>query len=76
MATQRKSSNTRLILAIALIVASLISAFIFSSLANQKTSMIVSTTFLLPGHQITENDLTTIQVLLGDVSENYVSQAS
>ena len=76
MATQRKSSNTRLILAIVLIAASLVSAFIFSSLANQRTSMIVSTTFLLPGHQITENDLTTVQVLLGDVSENYASQAS
>ena len=57
MATQRKSSSSRLILAIVLIAASLISAFIFSSLANQKTTMIVSTTFLLPGHQITENDL-------------------
>ncbi|MSX20383.1 MAG: hypothetical protein F2802_04240, partial [Actinobacteria bacterium] len=76
MAIQRKSSRSRLILAIVLIVASLISSFIFSSLANQKRNMIVSSTFLLPGHQITESDLTTIQVMLGDVSENYVSQAA
>ena len=76
MAIQRKSSRSRLILAIVLIVASLISSFIFSSLANQKRNMIVSSTFLLPGHQITESDLTTIQVMLGDVSENYVSQAT
>ena len=76
MAIQRKSSRSRLILAIVLIVASLISSFIFSSLANQKRNMIVSSTFLLPGHQITESDLTTIQVMLGDVSDNYVSQAT
>jgi Flp pilus assembly protein CpaB len=76
MATQRKNSRSRLILAISLIAASLISAFIFSSLANQKTTMIVSTTFLLPGHQITENDLTRVQVTLGSVAANYISQES
>ena len=76
MAIQRKSSRSRLILAIALIMASLISAFLFSSLANQKTTMIVSTTFLLPGHQITENDLARVQVTLGDVAMNYISEES
>lgn len=76
MAIQRKSSRSRLILAIALIAASLISAFLFSSLANQKTTMIVSTTFLLPGHQITENDLARVQVTLGDVAMNYISEES
>ena len=76
MAIQSKNSRSRLVLAIALIVASLISAFIFSSLANQKTTMIVSTTFLLPGHQITDSDLARVQVALGDVAGNYVSQES
>ena len=76
MAIQRKSSRSRLILAIALIAASLISAFIFSSLANQRTTMIVSTTFLLPGHQITANDLERVQVTLGDVAMSYVSEES
>jgi hypothetical protein len=76
MATYRKSSRARLVLAITLIAASLVSAFIFSSLANQKTSMIVSTNFLLPGHQIIESDLTEIQVSLGEVSDNYVSDSS
>jgi len=74
MAIQRKSSRSRLILAIVLIAASLISAFIFSSLANQKSNIVVSKTYLLPGHQIQESDLTTVQVFLGDLSENYVSQ--
>jgi Flp pilus assembly protein CpaB len=73
MAIQRKSSRSRLILAIVLIAASLVSAFLFSSLANQKTNMIVSTTYLLPGHQIQENDLTITQVSLGDISGKYVS---
>jgi hypothetical protein len=76
MVIQRKNSRSRLVLAIALIVASLISAFIFSSIANQKSTMIVSTTFLLPGHQITESDLSRVQVALGDISGNYVSQES
>ena len=76
MAIHRKSSGSRLILAIALIAASLISAFIFSSLANQKSTMIVSTSFLLPGHQITESDLTRVQVTLGDLSGNYIDQES
>ena len=76
MAIHSKNSRSRLVLAIALIVASLISAFIFSSLANQKTTMIVSTTFLLPGHQITDSDLARVQVALGDVAGNYVSQES
>ena len=40
MANYKKSSRGRLVLAITLIAASLISAFIFSSLANQKTNMI------------------------------------
>jgi hypothetical protein len=75
MAIQRKSSRSRLILAIVMIAASLISAFLFSSLANQKTDMIVSTTFLLPGHQIQQSDLTTVQVSLGEVSKSYVNQA-
>jgi hypothetical protein len=74
MAIQRRSSRSRLILAIVLIAASLISAFIFSSLANEKTTMIVSTTFLLPGHQITKNDLGTAQVTLGNLSEKYINQ--
>lgn len=76
MVNYRKSSRGRLVLAIVLIAASLVSAFIFSSLANQKTSMIVSTNFLLPGHQIIESDLTRIQVSLGEVAENYVSDTS
>ena len=76
MAIQRKTSRSRLMLAIALIAASLISAVIFSSLANQKRTMIVSTTFLLPGHQITENDLVRVQVTLGELSEGYMSQES
>lgn len=76
MAIHRKSSRGRLVLAIVLIAASLVSAFIFSSLANQKTSMIVSTNFLLPGHQIIESDLTRIQVSLGEVADNYVSDTS
>jgi Flp pilus assembly protein CpaB len=76
MAIHRKSSRGRLVLAIVLIAASLVSAFIFSSLANQKTSMIVSTNFLLPGHQIIESDLTRIQVSLGEVADNYISDTS
>lgn len=76
MAIHRKTSRSRLVLAIALIVASLLSAFIFSSLANQKSTMIVSTTFLLPGHQITQSDLTRVQVTLGDVAQHYISQES
>lgn len=76
MAIHRKSSGSRLILAITLIAASLMSAFIFSSLANQKSTMIVSTSFLLPGHQITESDLTRVQVTLGDLSGNYIHAES
>jgi hypothetical protein len=76
MAIHRKTSRSRLVLAIALIVASLLSAFIFSSLANQKSTMIVTTTFLLPGHQITQSDLARVQVTLGDISQNYISQES
>ena len=76
MAIHRKTSRSRLVLAIALIVASLLSAFIFSSLANQKSTMIVTTTFLLPGHQITQSDLARVQVTLGDVAQNYFSQES
>jgi hypothetical protein len=76
MAIHRKNSRSRLVLAIALIVASLLSAFIFSALANQRSTMIVSTTFLLPGHQITESDLARVQVTLGDVGKNYIRQES
>jgi hypothetical protein len=76
MAIHRKTSRSRLVLAIALIVASLVSAFIFSSLANQKTTMIVTTTFLLPGHQITHSDVARVQVTLGDIAQNYISQES
>jgi Flp pilus assembly protein CpaB len=76
MAIQRKTSRSRLLLAIALIAASLISAFIFSAMANQKSTMIVSTSFLLPGHQITKNDLTQVQVTLGNLAKNYVNQQS
>lgn len=76
MAIPKKSSRSRLMLAIALIAASLISAIIFSSLANQKTTMLVSTSFLLPGHQITESDLTRVQVTLGNLGGTYIDQES
>ena len=76
MVIQRKSSRSRLLLAIALIAASLVSAFIFSAVANQKTTMIVTTSFLLPGHQITEDDLTQVQVTLGNLAKNYVNHQS
>ncbi len=76
MAIKRKSSRSRLVLAIVLIVASFISAYIFSLLANQKTHMLVSTTFLLPGHQIVASDLASVQVSLGQVADNYMSDAS
>jgi len=75
MAIPRKTSRSRLVLAIVLIAASLISAYIFSSLANQKIQMVVSTTFLLPGHQIVQSDLANVLVSLGEVSENYVSDS-
>jgi Flp pilus assembly protein CpaB len=38
--------------------------------------MIVSTNFLLPGHEIIESDLMQIQVSLGEVADNYVSDTS
>lgn len=76
MAIKRKSSRSRLVLAIALIVASFISAYIFSVLANEKTRMLASTTFLLPGHQIVESDLTSIEVSLGEVADNYIHDSS
>ncbi len=72
MTRYKKRIQTRLIAAAALVVASFISAFVLSTMANQKVPMWSTTRVLVPGHMIVSEDLVLRNVVLGDIRALYL----
>ena len=77
-AMNRKSnqSNSRLIIAIALFAAALISAVALSALSNQRESYWVTAATIAPGMRISQSDITTTKVALGSRSNIYLTSRS
>lgn len=73
MTITQKNSNTRLIVAIALFAAALISALAITALGNQRESYWVAASPLAPGMKVTQRDLTRVEVALGSRGELYLS---
>jgi len=64
--------QTKLVAAGALVVASFISAFVLSSLANQKVPVWSAITTLVPGHTLISSDLIEANVTLGELNALYI----
>lgn len=72
----KKASQTRLVVAIALFAAAVISAMALTALGNQSDTYWVASHSLIPGTQISENDLAQVQVALADLSGEYLSEGT
>jgi hypothetical protein len=72
----KKASQTRLVVAIALFAAAVISAMSLTALGNQSDTYWVASHSLIPGTQISENDLAQVQVALADLSGEYLSKGT
>ena len=71
-----KASQTRLVIAVSLFAAALISAMALTALGNQSDTYWVASKNLTPGAQINEADLAQVQVSLGDSSSDYLAEDS
>jgi len=72
----KKASQTRLVIAIALFAAAVISAMALTALGNRSDTYWVARHSLIPGSQILEGDLSQVQVALGQISADYFSKNS
>jgi hypothetical protein len=71
-----KAAQTRLVVAISLFAAAVISAMALTALGNQSDTYWVAGESLIPGTQITENDLAEIEVSLGEANGRYLSKSA
>ncbi len=69
-----KAAQTRLVVAIALFAAAVISAMALTALGNQSDTYWIASNSLIPGTQIAESDLSEIEVSLGEASNGYLSK--
>jgi hypothetical protein len=69
-----KAAQTRLVVAISLFAAAVISAMALTALGNRSDTYWVARVSLIPGSQISESDLTEVNVSLGQASERYLSK--
>ena len=76
MNNSSKASQTRLVVAISLFAAALISAMALTALGNQSDTYWVASKNLTPGAQISESDLAQVQVSLGESSSDYLAEDS
>jgi hypothetical protein len=69
-----KAGQTRFVVAISLFAAAVISAMALTALGNRSETYWVARVSLMPGSQISESDLTEVNVSLGQASERYLSK--
>jgi flagella basal body P-ring formation protein FlgA len=71
-----KAAQTRLVVAISLFAAAVISALALTALGNQSDTYLVAGESLVPGTQISESDLVEIQVSLGEANSSYLLKSA
>lgn len=69
-----KAAQTRLVVAVSLFAAAVISAMALTALGNRSDTYWVARVSLIPGSQISDSDLTEINVALGEASGRYLSK--
>jgi hypothetical protein len=68
-----KAAQTRLVVAVSLFAAAVISAMALTALGNQSDTYWSARNSLIPGVQISESDLEEVDVSLGEVNGRYLS---
>jgi hypothetical protein len=76
MTLKKKTSSTRLPLAITLIAASFLSAFLIATFSNRGADYWVVNTPISPGHQITSVDVSIVHMNLDASAQFYLSKDS
>ncbi len=71
-----KAAQTRLVVAISLFAAAVISAMALTALGNRSNTYWIARESLIPGVQISENDLAEIEVSLGEADGRYFPKAA
>jgi len=72
MSTKKSKIQTRVLIAVSLLVASILSSVLISVLSNQKQSFWIANRELTPGQQIAASDISKVQVNISAISNNYV----
>jgi hypothetical protein len=73
MSTKKSKIQARVLIAAALLVASILSSVLISIVSNQKQSFWIANRELTPGQQIAATDISKVQVNISTISNNYVS---
>lgn len=73
MSTKKSKVSARLIIALALLIASLLSSFLITTLANKEQSYWIANRELSPGQQISIGDISEAKINAGVISANYLS---
>jgi hypothetical protein len=73
MSTNKSNIQGRVLIAAALLVASLLSSVLISVISNQKQSFWIANRELTPGQQIAATDISKVQVNISAISNNYVA---
>jgi hypothetical protein len=73
MSTNKSKIQGRVLIAAALLVASLLSSVLISVISNQKQSFWIANRELTPGQQIAATDISKVQVNISAISNNYVA---
>ena len=73
MSTKKSKIQARVLIAAALLVASILTSVLISIVSNQKQSFWIANRELTPGQQIAATDISKVQVNISAISNNYVS---
>jgi len=73
MSTKKSTIQSRVLIAAALLVASILASVLISTLSNQKQSFWIADRELTPGQQISATDISKVQVNISAISGTYIS---
>ena len=73
MSTTKSKIQTRVLIAAALLVVSILSSVLISVISNQKQSFWIANRELTPGQQIAASDISKVQVNISAISNNYLT---
>jgi len=72
MSTKKSTIQSRVLIAAALLVASILASVLISTLSNQKQSYWIADRELTPGQQISATDISKVQVNISAISGTYI----
>jgi len=72
MSTKKSTIQSRVLIAAALLVASILASVLISTLSNQKQSFWIADRELTPGQQISATDISKVQINISAISGTYI----